>query len=76
MIDEADGCGVDAIKLQTYRADTLSSEKAVFNMENTGIVSQYDLFKEYEISEKLHLEIFQYIESFSLDLVFYSYTQN
>jgi N,N'-diacetyllegionaminate synthase len=36
-------------------------------MENTGIVSQNDLFKEYEINQKLHGEIFKYIESFGLD---------
>jgi N,N'-diacetyllegionaminate synthase len=67
VADEAHACGVDAIKLQTYRADTLSSKKAMFDMENTGTVSQYDLFKKYELSEKLHREVFQYIDSLGLD---------
>lgn len=67
LIDEAHICGVDAIKLQTYKADTITSKKAVFNMENTGIVSQYKLFKKYEVSEALHKEIFNYVERKGLD---------
>ena len=67
LIDEAAGCGVDAVKLQTYRADTLSSKKAVFDMENTGVTSQYELFRKYEISGELHREIFAYASSRGLD---------
>lgn len=67
LIDEAHDCGVDAIKLQTYHADTLSSKKAIFDMENTGTVSQYDLFKKYEISKKMHREVFHYIDSLGID---------
>jgi len=47
LIDAAFDCGVNAIKLQTYQAKTISSKNAIFNMENTGITSQYDLFKKY-----------------------------
>lgn len=67
LIDAASACGVDAIKLQTYRAETISSRKAIFDMENTGITSQFDLFKKYEIDEKLHLQVFNYIQSKGLD---------
>jgi len=67
LIDEAEKCGVDAVKMQTYRADTVSSKKAMFDMENTGFVSQYDLFKKYEINETLHKKVFDYIESKGLD---------
>jgi N-acetylneuraminate synthase len=67
LIDEAKKCGVDAIKLQTYKADTLSSKKAMFDFENTGNIPQYDLFKKYEISEKLHKEVFEYASSKNLD---------
>jgi len=67
LIDEAAGCGVDAVKLQTYRADTVSSKSAMFDMENTGKVSQYELFKKYEIGQQLHREVFQYAESKGLD---------
>ena len=67
LIDETHWCGVDAVKLQTYRANTIASKKAMFNMENTGIVSQYDLFSKYEVDENLHREVFDYIESLDLD---------
>lgn len=67
LIDAAHGCGVDAVKLQTYRADTITSTKAIFDMENTGVVSQHDLFKKYEVDEALHHEVFKYAESKGLD---------
>lgn len=67
LIDAAHGCGVDAVKLQTYRADTIASTKAIFDMENTGVVSQHDLFKKYEVDEALHHEIFKYAEFMELD---------
>lgn len=67
LVDEAAACGVDAVKLQTYNAETLSSKKAMFDMENTGVVSQYSLFKRYEIDEALHREVFGYAQSKGLD---------
>ncbi|MBU4230859.1 MAG: N-acetylneuraminate synthase family protein [Proteobacteria bacterium] len=67
LIDAAVECGIDAVKLQTYRAETVASKRAIFDMENTGVVSQYDLFKKYEVDEALHYEVFRYAESKSLD---------
>jgi len=67
LIDAAAECGVDAVKLQTYRADTIASRKAIFDMENTGVVSQHALFKKYEINEALHGDVFAYAESKGLD---------
>lgn len=67
LIDAAHGCNVDAVKLQTYRADTLSSTHAIFDMENTGRVSQHELFKQYEIGLQLHQEVFSYAASKGLD---------
>ncbi|NTU42060.1 MAG: N-acylneuraminate-9-phosphate synthase [Nitrospirales bacterium] len=67
LVDAAARCGVDAVKLQTYRAETVSSKSALFDMENTGRVSQYELFKKYEISEALHRKIFAYADNLGLD---------
>ena len=67
LVDGAADSGVDAVKLQTYKADTLASKLALFDMENTGVTSQYELFKKYEIDEALHLKVFSYIESKGLD---------
>jgi sialic acid synthase SpsE len=67
LIDDALNCGVDAVKLQTYRADTITSVNAIFDMENTGVVSQHQLFKKYELNADLHHEVFSYAESKGLD---------
>lgn len=67
LIDEAAACGVDAVKLQTYRADTISSKAAIFDMENTGVTSQHGLFRKYEVNEALHLAVFAYAESKGID---------
>ena len=67
LIDEAAACGADAVKLQTYRAETLSSKAAIFDMENTGVTSQFNLFRKYEIAAALHDEVFAYAESKGLD---------
>lgn len=67
LIDEAARAGVDAVKLQTYRAQTLSSKMAMFDMENTGVTSQFDLFRKYEIDERLHRDVFEYAQEKGLD---------
>ncbi len=63
LINAAKDAGVDCIKLQTYRAKTLATKKASFDMEYTGKVSQYEYFKKYELSKELHKRIFDYAES-------------
>jgi len=67
LIDAAKNCGVDCVKFQTYRAGTITNKKAFFDMENTGKISQYEYFKQFEISEELHKKIINYTESISLD---------
>jgi sialic acid synthase SpsE len=67
LIDEAAGSGADAVKLQTYRAETLSSKAAIFDMENTGVTSQFNLFRKYEIAAALHDQVFAYAEQKGLD---------
>ena len=68
LIDAAKACGVDAVKLQTYRAETLSSKKAIFDMENTGVTSQFELFDEYAIGEDLHRKVFACAREKGLDI--------
>jgi len=67
LIDAAKEAGVDCIKLQTYRAETLSTKKAMFDMENTGKISQYEFFKKHELSKELHRMIFDYAQNKGLD---------
>ncbi len=67
LVEAAADCGVDAVKLQTYRAETVASKKAMFDMENTGKVSQFDLFKKYAIDRELHRKVFDYAQKKGLD---------
>lgn len=67
LVDQAAECGVDAVKLQTYRADTVSSKDAMFDQENTGVCSQYEYFKKFELSEEMHHRIFDYVKGKGLD---------
>ena len=68
LIDGAIYAGCNAVKLQTYKADTLASKKAKYEMENTGNVSQYELFKEGELSEEEHVEIYNYANKKGIDI--------
>jgi len=68
MIDDAAEAGANAVKLQTYRAETITSKSAMFDMENTGVVSQQEYFKQFEIDEKMHALIFQYAKEKGLDI--------
>jgi len=67
LMDAAAECGVDAVKLQTFKAETVASRSATFDMENTGVLSQYEFFKEYELSEDVHQRIFAYAAAKGLD---------
>jgi N-acetylneuraminate synthase len=67
LIDLAQKAGCDAVKLQTFRANTLVTRDAVFDMENTGVVPQYQIFEKYEVSDDLHRKIFSYIQEKNLD---------
>lgn len=60
LIDLAVDAGADAVKLQTYQAETISSRSAVYDMPNTGPANQFELFKKYEIGFSLHKEVWDY----------------
>lgn len=60
LIDKACEIGVDAVKIQTFRADTVTSKKAMYDMENTGKANQYELFKKFELSNEVHTQVFDY----------------
>lgn len=58
-IDAAVDCGVDAVKFQTFRADTITTRDVMFPPEAGG-GSQWEEFKKYELSEEMHRKIFSY----------------
>lgn len=56
-IDAAVACGVDAVKFQTFRAETITSRKVDFP-EEAGGTNQFEEFRRYELSEEAHRELF------------------
>lgn len=58
-IDAAVACGVDAVKFQTFRADTITSRFTEFPPE-AGSANQFDEFKRYELSEEAHRVLFDH----------------
>ncbi len=60
LIDSAIEIGVDAVKFQTLEADTITTKDNYFNMDATGKVLQYDVFKTYEITKDTQLKIVKY----------------
>ncbi|MCG3685612.1 N-acetylneuraminate synthase family protein [Aliarcobacter butzleri] len=67
LVDLAYESGVDAIKLQTYKADTIVTKTARFDLDNVGNMLQRDLFEKYQIDSTLHRKVFDYIESKGVD---------
>ena len=60
LIDESVAAGADCVKIQTFKADALTTKDAVFDLPKIGKVSQYQVFKDLEISDSLHRRLFQY----------------
>lgn len=58
-IDAAVECGVDAVKFQTFRAETITTRSCGFPAEAGG-VNQFEEFKRYELDEAAHRRLFSY----------------
>jgi sialic acid synthase SpsE len=61
-IDAAIDCGADAVKFQTFRAETVVSRDVDFPAE-AGSSNQFEEFKRYEISEAMHRELFAHAKA-------------
>jgi len=57
MVRSAAQSGVDMVKFQTYRAETIAAPGSYFTFEDGSRVPQYDFFKKYELSEANHDEL-------------------
>lgn len=67
LIDAASAANVDAVKVQTYKAETIASKSAIFDMEAISGITQMEYFKKYEIDKALHKKVFEYAKSKGLD---------
>lgn len=57
MVRSAAGCGVDLVKFQTYRAETMATPGSYFTLEDGSRISQFDFFKAHELSKENHDEL-------------------
>lgn len=64
-IEEAKKCGVDAVKFQTFKAETIVTKDVMFPPEAGG-GSQFNEFKKYELSEESHRKLFSYAKDLGL----------
>ena len=73
LIDEAKEGGADAIKFQSYKADTIASKNSpsYWNLANEPTTSQYHLFKKYDAFWKKEFEALK-LHCDSVDIEFLS----
>ena len=64
-IEVAKECGVDAVKFQTFKAETTVTKGVLFPPEAGG-GSQFDEFKKYELSEDWHRKLFSHAKKLGL----------
>ena len=66
LVDVAVLAGVDAVKFQTFKAEsllTLDAPKAAYQMENTDVSqSQYDMLRSLELSDEAHRDLVTYCQ--------------
>lgn len=60
MIKMSAEAGADAVKFQTFKADTIADKESYFTFENGEKVSQYEFFKQNELSEENHYELMNF----------------
>jgi len=60
LIDAAREAGADAVKIQTFEPETIASDRAMFDMPNTGVVKQRDVFSRYVIDDAAHARLFEH----------------
>ncbi len=68
LINSAVEIGVDAIKLQTFEAETITTKNNFLDLDETGFVSQYELFKKLEIPKDEQLKIVQYANEKNIEI--------
>ena len=64
LVDQAAGAGADAVKFQTFKAETLvckNAKKAEYQLETTdGEETQYEMLKKLELTREMHEELIAY----------------
>lgn len=68
LIKASKDAGVNAVKIQTYRAETIALPGAEFEFEDGSRMSQFDFFKQYEISRGDHKILFDYARELGITI--------
>jgi N-acetylneuraminate synthase len=68
LIDSAVEIGVDAIKFQTLEANTITTKENNFDMKSTGNISQYKIFKQFELPKELQIEVVNYANNLGITI--------
>ena len=73
MVNSAKKSGADAVKFQTFRAETLVSpqtKKVKYQKKNTGLKSShYEMIKSLEFSRENHIKIKDYCKKKSIEFI-------
>ena len=72
MIAECKKCGANAVKFQTYKASRICDAnigKANYQKNSSGIESQYQMLKKYELNYKDFRKLKQYADKIDIDFL-------
>lgn len=73
LVDIAVDCGVDAVKFQTFKAETLvtkAAKQAEYQTTNTGKAeNQFDMLKQLELSEEDHQALILYCQEKNIEFM-------
>lgn len=73
LVENAKKCGADAVKFQTFSAETLvtsSAPKAAYQKQrDTASTSQYEMLKKLELSPKEHFEIKSFCDQIGIEFL-------
>ncbi len=72
LVDIAARCGADAVKFQSFKAEKLvrpGAEKVDYQKRETGAGDQFDMLKKLEMSEELHLRLFDRCQQLGIEFM-------
>lgn len=73
LIDEAKEAGADAIKFQTFTAESLVTENAdMAEYQKTNLesnIKQFEMIKKLELSKENHFKLFDYCKKINIDFL-------
>ena len=72
LIDQAKEGGADAVKFQTYKAETLASKNSpsYWDLAKENTKNQYELFKKFDqFNDKDYYELYEYSNKVGIDFL-------